>query len=463
MNFRDVMPGILPEEAIQICSSIRQVGGRAFIVGGWVRDTALGVPSKDVDIEAYNCNHDRMVAALGHLGDMELVGKAFGVYKVLGCDVSMPRKDSKVAPGHKGFEVNFDPLMSREEAARRRDFTCNAMFYDPIDGGLYDPYHGQDDIKAGILRATDANTFIEDPLRVLRAAQFVARFGFKPDAGLLKICANIAHTMKELPGERLLEEWNKLLLKGKNPSKGIEFLRDVGVLSVLFPEIHALIGVQQEFEWHPEGDVFVHTNMAVDAAVESRTGDVTHDMTLMYSTLCHDLGKAWTTKFEEGRWRARGHEEAGVEPSMAFMGRMRAPAELMKQVAVLVAHHLAPAHFAHPGMKASPKAYRALARKLDESGTNMEMLYKVAKADHFGRTTRDALAREFPAGEHFLAKAKEIKVEVRPEPDVVMGRHLIARGMSPGKEFGTILTKCRELQYETGIKDPEEILKQVLV
>lgn len=453
----------IPDSALEICESIRRVGGRAFIVGGFVRDSILGVQSKDIDIEAYNCNHDRMVQALGHLGDIELVGKAFGVYKVAGCDVSMPRKDSKIAPGHKGFEVNFDPLMSREEAARRRDFTCNAMFYDPIGGGLYDPHHGQDDIKAGVLKATDHTTFVEDPLRVLRAAQFIARFGFKPDAGLLTICANIAHTMKELPGERLLEEWNKLLLKGKAPSKGIEFLRDVGVLSIIFPEIHALIGVQQEFEWHPEGDVFIHTNMAVDAAVESRTGDVTHDMTLMYSTLCHDFGKAWTTKFEEGRWRARGHEEAGVEPSMAFLGRMRAPAELMKQVAVLVAHHLAPAHFMSPKMKATPKAYRALARKLDGSGTNVEMLYKVAKADHFGRTTRDALAREFPAGDAFLAKAKEIKVEIKPEADVVMGRHLVARGFTPGKEFGVILTKCREIQYETGIKDPEEILKQVLV
>jgi tRNA nucleotidyltransferase (CCA-adding enzyme) len=458
-----LFPGHLPEEALRICEAVRKYGGRAFIVGGWIRDAILEKTSKDIDIEVYNLNNDMMKTALSEFGEVELVGKAFGVFKVAGCDVSMPRKDSKIAPGHKGFEVNFDPLMSRDEAARRRDFTCNSMFYDPVDGGLYDPYHGQDDIKAGILKVVDPTTFIEDPLRVLRAAQFIARFGFKPDAGLLKLSASIAHTMKELPGERLLEEWNKLLLKGKTPSKGIEFLRDVGVLSLLFPEIHALIDVKQEFEWHPEGDVFIHTNMAIDAATESRTGDVTHDMTLMYATLCHDFGKSWTTKFEEGRWRARGHEEAGVEPAMAFLGRLKAPADLMKQVAVLVNHHLAPAHFMAPKQKATPKAYRTLARKLDGSGTNVEMLYKVAKADHFGRTTPDALAREFPAGDEFLAKAKEIKVEDKPEPDVVMGRHLLARGMAPGKEFGIILTKCREIQYETGIKDPEEILKQVLV
>lgn len=457
------IPVTPPEAAVKICEAIKRHGGQAYIVGGWIRDTFLKIGSKDTDIEVYNLDPERLKAALAEFGEVEMVGKAFGVFKVAGCDVSLPRKDSKVAPGHRGFEVSFDPFMSQTEAARRRDFTINSMLYDPLTGELCDPFLGYEDLMAGVLKVTDENTFVEDPLRVLRAAQFIARFGFKPDAGLLKLCASIAHTMKELPGERIGEEWNKLLLKGKTPSKGIEFLRDVGVLPILFPEIHALIDVRQEYEWHPEGDVFVHTNMAVDAAAEQRTGDLAHDMTLMYATLCHDFGKSWTTKFEEGRWRARGHEEAGVEPSMAFLGRLRLPAELMKQVSVLVAHHLAPAHFAHPGMKASPKAYRTLARKLDESGTTMEMLYKVAKSDHFGRTTRDALAREFPAGDHFMAKAREIKVEVKPEPDVVMGRHLIARGMTPGKEFGVVLTKCREIQYETGCKDADEILKQVLV
>lgn len=453
------------EKAILIAKVVKNQGGRALVVGGFVRDHLLGLDPKDVDIEVYGLQLDelrRVLSSLDGYEDIDMVGKAFGVFKVEGCDISIPRKDSKVAAGHRGFEISLDPFMSTTDAARRRDFTINSMAMDPLTGELIDPFGGQQDLKEGRLAVTDPLTFVDDPLRVLRAAQFIARFGLKPDAGLLSLCASIASTMKELPGERLFEEWNKLLLKGKQPSKGIEFLRDVGVLSLLFPEIHALIGVQQEFEWHPEGDVFIHTNMAVDAAAEQRTGDIAHDMTLMYASLCHDFGKSWTTKFEEGRWRARGHEEAGVEPSMSFLGRMRAPAELMKQVSVLVAHHLAPAHFAHPSMKASPKAYRTLARKLDGSGTTMEMLYKVAKADHFGRTTQDALARQFPAGEDFLAKAKEIKVEVKPEPDVVMGRHLLTRGMVPGKEFGVILTKCREVQYETGLKDPDEILKQVL-
>lgn len=452
------------DKAIAIAKAVSTVGGRALVVGGYVRDFVLGVESKDTDIEIYGLPVDVLTHILkSNFGDVEMVGKAFGVFKIEGCDISIPRRDSKVAPGHKGFEISFDPNMSVAEAARRRDFTINAMSLDPLTNAFVDPWNGRKDLNERVLRAVDPTTFIEDPLRVMRAAQFIARFGLKPDAGLLDLCASIAHTMKELPGERLYEEWSKLLLKGKTPSKGIEFLRDVGVLPILFPEIHGMIDVQQEYEWHPEGDVFVHTNMAVDSAAEQRTGDLEHDLTLMFATLCHDFGKTSTTKFEEGRWRARGHEDAGVEPSMAFLGRLRAPVELMKRVSVLVAHHLAPAHFSNPKMVATPKAYRSLARKLDESGTTMEMLYKVAKADHFGRTTEDALKREFPAGDDFLNKAREIKVEVKPEPDAVMGRHLIARGMKPGKEFGIILTKCREIQYETGCKDADEILKQVLV
>lgn len=457
------------DQAVKIAEAVRTAGGRALIVGGYVRDMAFedvwidnAPESKDLDIEVYGLTIDQLKTALSAFGDVELVGKAFGVFKVAGCDVSLPRKDSKVGPGHAGFEVTIDPFMSITEAARRRDFTMNSMSIDPLTSETFDPFNGLDDISHGMLRATDPKTFVEDPLRVMRAAQFIARFDLDPFIGLFNLCESITHTMKELPGERLWEEWNKLLLKGNKPSKGINFLRDVGVLQLLFPEVAALSGVQQDPEWHPEGDVFVHTNMAIDAAAEMRTGDVPHDLLLMYGTLCHDFGKVPTTKFEEGRWRARGHEEAGIEPTVAFLERMRAPIELTRQVSVLVAHHLAPAHFMNPKMKATPRAYRTLARKLADAGATVEMLYKVAKADHFGRTTPDAIAKDFAAGDEFLKKAAEIKVVDKPEPDVVMGRHLIARGMAPGRQFGIILGQCRDYQYETGLKDPEEILKVVL-
>ncbi len=465
------------EQAVKIAEAVRKAGGRALIVGGYVRDMAFedvwidnAPESKDLDMEVYGLSVDKLGALLSQYAldngltdhDVELVGKAFGVFKVAGCDISLPRKDSKTGPGHTGFEVSVDPNMPYAEAAARRDFTMNAMAIDPLDRSTMDPHNGLDDIMHKVLRATDSTHFGEDPLRVMRAAQFIARFDLTPTQSLIDLCKAVLPTMKELPGERLWEEWVKLLLKGRNPSKGINFLRDVGVLQLLFPEIHNLIGVQQEYEWHPEGDVYVHTNMAIDAAAEIRTGDVNHDLLVMFGALCHDFGKVSTTKFEEGRWRARGHEDAGVEPTVAFLERMRAPIELVRQVSVLVAHHLAPAHFMNPKMKATPRAYRTLARKLADAGTTVEMLYKVAKADHFGRTTPDAIAKEFPDGDAFLTKATEIKVVDKPEPDVVMGRHLIARGMAPGRQFGVILGMCRDYQYETGSKDPDEILKVVL-
>jgi len=448
---------------VDIAHAVKNAGGRALIVGGYVRDHILNRPSKDVDIEVYSIPIDNLERILSQFGEVHAVGKSFGVLKLEGMDISVPRRDSKIDKGHTGFRIDTDPSMSIDDAARRRDFTMNAMFIDPITGELLDPYNGKDDLFNGFLRMTDQATFVEDPLRVLRAAQFISRFELSPDPLLVATCRNISHTLSELAAERVWEEMIKLLLKGNKPSKGFYFLQMVNAIKVLFPEMDALIGCQQELEWHPEGDVWIHTLMAIDVAAEMRTGEQAHDLQLMFGALCHDFGKPPTTKFEDGRWRAKGHEEGGIVPTTSFMERLRAPIELVKQVNALVAHHLAPAHFAHPKFTATPKAYRNLARKLADAGTTIDMLHKVATADHFGRTTPDAVSREFAAGDKFMLKAKEIKIESKPEEDVVMGRHLIARGMQPSKEFGTILTKCREIQYETGLKDPDEILKLVLI
>ena len=447
---------------VDIAHAVKDAGGRALIVGGYVRDHILNLPSKDIDIEVYGIPIDNLERILSQFGEVHAVGKSFGVLKLDGMDISIPRRDSKTGKGHTGFRIDTDPHMSISDAARRRDFTMNSMSIDPITGELIDPFDGKADLIDGFLKMADPVTFVEDPLRVLRAAQFIARFKLSPDPLLVATSHEIVDTLKELAAERVFEEMNKLLLKSEKPSAGFFFLNQVGAVEVLFPEIFALIGCQQEPEWHPEGDVWIHTLMAIDVAAGLRTGDFLHDTQLMYGTLCHDLGKPPTTRYEEGRWRSKGHEDGGIAPTTAFLERLRAPIELVSQVNGLVAHHLAPAHFVHPKFNATPKAYRNLARKLSEAGTSVEMLHKVATCDHFGRTTADAVAREFPAGDVFLKNAKEINVTNKPEADVVMGRHLLDRGMTPGKEFGPILVKCREVQYETGIKDADVILKMVL-
>jgi len=439
-----------------ILTSIRDAGGTPLYVGGYVRDHVLGLKSKDIDIEVYRLDLEELENVLKQFGEVDLVGKSYGILKLHhlpNVDFSVPRSDNKIGVGHKDFRVTTDKNMPLAEAARRRDLTMNSMAMDPFTNQIFDPFNGQEDIKNNILRATDLDSFIEDPLRMLRVAQFISRFEMSVDDYLFLKCSNNYKYLADLPGERIYGEFIKLLL-GKMPSKGLVFLKETNLIRS-FPELNVLMGCEQEEEWHPEGDCWIHTLMTIDAARE-----LTDNVTVLFAALCHDFGKPSCSVFEEGRLRSRGHEEAGVELTTNFLSRMKAPNELINACCALVSDHIAPARF--KGSKAGPAAYRRLARRLGAAGTNIQELYLVAKADHFGRTTADAIAKEFPDGDEFLRKAQEIKVEVKPEPDIVMGRHLIAKGMIPGKGFGVILEKCRELQYQEGLKDPEEILRRVL-
>lgn len=377
--------------------------------------------------------------------------------KGVDCDISIPRRDSKTGRGHRGFLVDLDPSLSYADAARRRDLTMNSMAFDPLTGEVLDPHGGRDDIARKVLRAVDPQTFGEDSLRALRVAQFRARFCFEPDAELRRLCA--LTDLSDLPGERIFEELRKMLLKGSRPSLGLELLRETGLLR-FFPELETMVGVPQDPEWHPEGDVWEHTLLVVDEAARSRTGDEDTDLALLLGALCHDLGKPATTVIEEGRIRSPAHEDVGVPTAKAFLERLRVPGEIQERVGALVRHHLAPANFAQGG--ASARAYRRLARKLVRSGVTFRMVYLVARADHFGRTTQQALEREFPEGDAFLEGAEAVEAEAASGRDVVMGRHLLDRGYAPSPWFGQVLAACREVQDETGWADPDRILDRVL-
>jgi tRNA nucleotidyltransferase (CCA-adding enzyme) len=438
-----------------IAAAIDGAGGRAILVGGVVRDRMLGRPSKDYDVEVFGLRLERLESVLADFGEVIAVGRSFGVLRVKGidCDFSMPRRDSKTGRGHRGFLVELDPSLDFATAARRRDLTINSIGLDLISGEILDPHGGRADLEAGLLRATDPAHFSEDPLRGLRVAQFAARFEMQVDSGLVALCRSL--DLAELPGERLFEEFRKLLGQGVRPSLGLEFLRETGLLR-FFPELQAMVGVPQDPLWHPEGNVWEHTLLVVDESAAARTGDAGEDLIVMFAALCHDLGKPVTTEIDEGRVRSPNHEREGIEPTRRFLARLRAPAELVRAVELLVDNHLAPAHFVACGAK--PRAYRRLARKLAAGHVNARILHRLARADHFGRTTRDALAREFPDGDEFLRQAAALQVEERADPDVVLGRHLIERGMRPGPEFGRILAGCREIQDRTGSRDPQAIL-----
>ena len=466
----------IPPELLAVADAISLAGGRSLLVGGTVRDHLLGglpragteAPGEvdDYDVEVYGLELARLEEVLAAFGEVISVGRSFGVFMVKGlfpgpvpaCSFSLPRRDNKVGQGHRGFQVELDPELDFKEAARRRDLTMNSMALEIPGGHLEDPHGGQADIEAGVMRATDAGHFSEDPLRGLRVAQFAARFpGLRPDDELVRLCA--ALDLAELPGERLLEEFRKLLLKGEKPSVGLEVLRTTGLLR-FFPELESMVGVPQDAQWHPEGTVWEHTLMVVDEAAAARlgAGSEEEDLIVMFSALCHDLGKPATTVEVDGRIRSPNHEREGMEPTREFLGRLMASSALVAAVEVLVQDHLAPANFT--SQNASARAYRRLARRLDAGGMNARVLFRLAQADHFGRGTADALAREFPAGTEFLRQVELLELEDAGEPDVVLGRHLIDRGLAPGPGFGAVLDRCREIQDETGWKSPEEILER---
>ncbi len=428
----------LAEAVTTICTAVRRAGGRALVVGGSVRDAALGKTAQDIDIEVCRVSVAALQRLLAARFEIMRVGEAFGVLKIRGLplDVSLPRRESKIGLGHKGFEINSDPSLSPEEAASRRDFTINALAYDPLTGEVIDPYNGMEDIDRRILRHT-SEKFAEDPLRVLRGMQFAARFDLTPAEETVALCQTIEP--EGLARERIYDEWKKLILLGVRPSQGLRFLEASGWIRY-FPELAALQGCEQEQDWHPEGDVWVHTLLCMDAFAGARAGDEWEDVVVGFAVLCHDFGKPATTRFDRGRLRSLGHEEAGAEPTRSFLGRVSNHHALIEAVVPLVTHHLRPQQFY--AASAGDAAIRRLARNVER----IDRLVRVAEADSRGRTGRET--DSFPAGMWLLKRAHELAVaDAAPEP-IVKGRHLIALGLDPGPQFSPILAACYEAQLD---------------
>ncbi len=427
----------------QVCELVHREGGRALLVGGCVRDAALGRCPVDLDIEVYGLQPECLIALLEQRFSLDLVGRAFGVIKLRGLevDVSLPRSESKAGLGHRGFSVLSDPFMTIQEAARRRDFTLNAIAYDPLEEELIDPFNGLRDLEAGLLRHT-SDKFSEDPLRVLRAMQFVARFEFDVAAETVALCSEIEP--EGLPKERIFSEWRKLLESGRKPSRGLAFLRDCGWLQY-FPELETLVGCAQDTKWHPEGDVWLHTLHALDAFADERTGDAREDLIVGLAVLCHDLGKPLVSErsrgsVDEGRIRAIGHERAGEAPCRSLLERMTEEKEIFEQVLPLVRSHLAPRQL-HQA-KAGDAAVRRLASKVER----IDRLVRVARADQFGRPPLPK--DEFPPGEWLLERAQVLEVADKAPTPIVLGRHLMELGFEPGPTFGPVLAECYEAQLE---------------
>ena len=447
-----------------ISKRLAQQDAKAIVVGGSVRDHFLKLPIKDYDIEVYGLNNLKTLESLlGEFGSVNLVGKSFGVLKFVYekevYDFSFPRTEQKTDIGHRGFEVTCNSMMSFKEAGLRRDFTINAMGYDIEKKLFLDPYNGKADIKKAILQHINDATFIEDPLRVYRAIQFCARFDYKLATKTHLLCQTMVKEgqLEELASERIYIEFTKLLLKSPKPSVGFELMRELGILKY-YPELKALIGVPQPYKWHPEGDVWIHTLMAVDNMVQLKKGDEKYDLKMMLAILCHDFGKATHTQISPDRISAIGHELAGVEPTQKFLYRLTNNHDFIASILPLVEHHLAPSIYFKGNAKDS--TIRRLSIKV-----NIEELVTVARADFLGRTTKASLLGAYEAGDWLLAKAEALDVYNLPPKALVQGRDLIMLGFKPSKEFKVILNKVYELQLEGKIVTKEEAtryLKMIL-
>jgi tRNA nucleotidyltransferase (CCA-adding enzyme) len=452
------MSSHVPEKVLNLARAARAEGGRALLVGGCVRDLVMGNEPKDWDVEVYGIEPARLRALLEGFGRVDVVGEAFTVYKLgSDLDVSLPRRERKTGRGHRAFVIEGDPSMSFEEATRRRDFTVNAILEDPLTGEIIDPFNGRDDLRNKILRAVSIETFAEDSLRVLRAAQFAARFEFDIEPETVELCRAIDLT--DLPRERIWGEMEKLLLRAPRPSIGFLLMQRLGVFDQLFPELKALVGVPQESEWHPEGEVDTHTWLVVDRAREM-IDDLPYakQVTVMLGALCHDFGKPATTEFIEGRIRSRGHEEAGVAPTESFLDRLNIHTlegyDVRSQVVALVRDHLKPGEFYKKRDEVGDGAFRRLARRCE-----LELLYRVAKADSLGRNA-DWIPREewftAEAQDWFIAHARELQVEEKAPAPILMGRHLLEMGLTPGPRIGEIKRAVYEMQLDGRISSLEE-------
>ncbi len=459
LDLHDRMPAgllrVLREESVL---------SQSYLVGGFVRDSILGRSSKDLDVEVFGVSYETLAKRLARWGRVDVVGKSFGVIKLTlsdagAVDFSVPRRDSKAGPGHRGFHVTTDPEMPLEEAIRRRDFTINALLYDPRERIVLDFADGLRDLDLGRLRVVDAERFVDDPLRVLRAMQFVARFDLTADDALVSLARSMRSTLPELAAERVGEEWRKWASKSVRPSRGLEFLRQTDWLSG-FPELAAVVGVPQDPEWHPEGDVWVHTGHCCDAMAQLpayRESDEADRVVLMLATLLHDVGKAITTSEElrQGRLRivSPGHETAGLDPAKAFLDRLQLAQSVTDRVVPLVANHMV--HLKSP----SDRAIRRLAHRLQPE--RIANLCVLMTADSFGRPP---LAQKVPQTVRELQeRSQALQLAAQAPTPLLLGRDLLAVGYSPGKTMGVILQAAFEAQLDGVFESKEGALKWIQV
>lgn len=470
-------------EVLKICEAVRDAGGRAFLIGGSVRDRLLGIESKDFDLEVYGIEPARLRGLLEQIAAVNTVGESFAIYKLafyqpydsqsnlkseisnlelesaetsnlkskgerFEIDVSIPRRESKSGHGHRGFTIEGDPLMTVEEAARRRDFTINAILYDPLTHETVDPYHGVEDIHNRVLRVVAAETFVDDSLRVLRAVQFAARFEMIVEPKTAELCRSI--DLLDLPHERIWGEIEKLLLLPRRPSIGLDVALDLKVLDKLFPQIRALTGDRHHIQ--ESESAFKQTKRRLDSAV-SLTIELPKEkrLTVMLAALSLDLSEPEIVPLTEDCGHRRLVEDENLKPVVSLLDTLGlytiSGYDVRMQTLSLVRERAWPDYLYNRLDQTTRGDFRRLVRRVD-----LDLLYRVSKADSIAR----GLTTE--AQDWFIARAKEIGVEHRPPDPILKGRNLLEAGFAPGPRMGEILRQVYELQLDDEVTSFEEAL-----
>lgn len=438
---------LLPSVAAQLCHHLNDAGGDAYLVGGGVRDLSLGRVPKDIDIEVYGIDAEPLNELLMKLGRVEHVGKQFGVYKLWyqhhEIDIALPRTEIKTERGHRGFDVQPDPHITPEVASLRRDFTINAMMYDPIKEKLHDFHGGRNDLRSGTLRHVSP-AFSEDPLRVLRGMQFAARFKLTINAETAELCRSLLSEAETLPPSRIWTEWQKWC-HSAHPSYGLKMLKDCGWVT-LYPELEAMIDCPQDRRWHPEGDVWAHTLQVADQAANIAEryhwqGELREQ--LLLAALCHDLGKPVCTFTDDhGIIKSPGHSHEGVADSARFLKKISAPKRFAPWILPLVQEHMT-----HMHGEPTPRAVRHLAHRL--APATVEIWEALVEADASGRAPA---AASRPALE-WLQQAEVMQSHLNEPTPIITGKMLIDLGESPGPELGEILKKSYQAQLNGEFDD----------
>lgn len=422
------------EMAKKIAEEVAKRGGCAYFVGGYVRDLLSGDEGKDIDVEIHGLTPDGLKEVLDSLGQRMDIGESFGIFGLKGysLDIAMPRKETCRGRGHRDFDVFVDPHIGTLAAAKRRDFTVNAMMQNVLTGEIIDHFGGREDLKNRILRHVNDESFAEDPLRVLRGAQFASRFEFKLAEETLTLCRSM--DLSSLPKERILGELEKALLKAERPSIFFESLRDMDQLSVWFSELEGLIGVEQNPKYHSEGDVWTHTMMVIDEAAKLKKYS-SYPLGFMLSAVAHDFGKSVSTEVINGVVHAYGHEETGVPLASAFIKRLTSEVYLNKYVTNMVLLHM------KPNLMASVNASVKSTNKMLDSSVDPEALICLAVADGLGKIS----PMEYVSYKDFFSERLSIYKEYMSRP-YVSGEDLIAAGLKPDKSFSEYLAYAHKLR-----------------